>query len=82
MLIASLTGLTDHDTAQATDLEVNMNAVERMIEYTSQPLEGSSQTITGAPPQDWPRDGSIIIENLQVSSVPALNPRSHCQNPD
>ncbi|KAL0032002.1 hypothetical protein WJX77_000079 [Trebouxia sp. C0004] len=50
----------------ATDLEVNMNAVERMVEYTSQPTEGSSQESTQAPPRDWPHAGGIVIDNLQV----------------
>ena len=51
---------------QATDLEVNMNAVERMVEYTSQPTEGSSQKSAWPPPRDWPRAGGIVIDNLQV----------------
>ena len=54
---------------QATDLEVNMNAVERMVEYTSQPIEGSAQALTQTPPQGWPHTGAITIENLQVSHL-------------
>ncbi|DBA72204.1 TPA: hypothetical protein ACH3X2_010602 [Trebouxia sp. C0005] len=50
----------------ATDLEVNMNAVERMVEYTSQPTEGSSQKSAWPPPRDWPHAGGIVIDNLQV----------------
>lgn len=52
---------------QATELEVNMNAVERMVEYTSQPTEGSAQALTQNPPQGWPHAGAITIDNLQVS---------------
>ena len=52
--------------SQATDLEVNMNAVERMVEYTSQPTEGSSQASAWPPPRDWPHAGGIVIDNLQV----------------
>lgn len=44
-----------------------MNAVERMVEYTSQPTEGSTQALTQEPPQGWPHAGAITIDNLQVS---------------
>lgn len=44
-----------------------MNAVERMVEYTSQPTEGSAQVLTQEPPQGWPHAGAITIDNLQVS---------------
>lgn len=44
-----------------------MNAVERMVEYTSQPTEGSAQALTQNPPQGWPHAGAITIDNLQVS---------------
>lgn len=43
-----------------------MNAVERMVEYTSQPTEGSAQALTQDPPQGWPHAGAITIDNLQV----------------
>ena len=57
---------------QATDLEVNMNAVERMVEYTSQPTEGSGQTLTQSPPHSWPHAGAITIDNLQVQLTSIL----------
>lgn len=44
-----------------------MNAVERMVEYTSQPTEGAAQALTQDPPQGWPHAGAITIDNLQVS---------------
>ena len=46
-----------------------MNAVERMVEYTSQPTEGSSQTHARPPPQGWPTNGAIIIDKLQVQRL-------------
>ncbi len=58
--------LTWLSSLQATDLEVNMNAVERMVEYTSQPTEGSAQKSAWPPPRDWPHAGGIVIDNLQV----------------
>ena len=57
------------DLVQATELEVNMNAVERMVEYTSQPTEGSTQALTQDPPQGWPHAGAITIDNLQVGCL-------------
>ncbi len=58
---------------QATDLEVNMNAVERMVEYTSQPTEGSAQKSAWPPPRDWPHAGGIVIDNLQVVLLQLLS---------
>ena len=43
-----------------------MNAVERMTEYTKQPLEGAEQGHSRSPPPDWPQFGAIQIDNLQV----------------
>lgn len=51
---------------QATDLEVNMNAVERMVEYTSQQPEGAGQGHSRAPPQSWPQAGAIVVDDLQA----------------
>lgn len=65
--------LTWHGSLQATDLEVNMNAVERMVEYTSQPTEGSSQKSAWPPPRDWPHAGGIVIDNLQVVFLQLLS---------
>lgn len=54
-----------------------MNAVERMVEYTSQPTEGAAQALTQAPPPGWPQAGAIIIDNLQVSPL-LLCDKQHC----
>ena len=56
-----------------------MNAVERMVEYTSQPTEGSAQALTQNPPQGWPHAGAIRIDNLQVSHISGT---SACYNVD
>ena len=50
-----------------------MNAVERMVEYTSQPTEGSAQALTQDPPRGWPHAGAITIDNLQVSCLIRLS---------
>lgn len=51
---------------QATKLEVSMNAVERVMEYSNQQPEGSNQGQCMQPPSDWPQSGAIAIKNLQV----------------
>lgn len=46
-----------------------MNAVERMVEYTSQQPEGAAQGTSRAPPSDWPHAGAITVNDLQVGVV-------------
>lgn len=53
------------------NLELNMNAAERIVEYTELPtetLEGSS------PPAAWPTGGSIEVDDLVVGYAPDLPP--------
>ncbi|KAK3398126.1 P-loop containing nucleoside triphosphate hydrolase protein [Sordaria brevicollis] len=53
------------------NVELNMNAAERIVEYASLPtesLEGSS------PPAAWPTDGCIEVNDLVVSYAPDLPP--------
>ncbi|KAI3395735.1 hypothetical protein diail_958 [Diaporthe ilicicola] len=53
------------------NLELNMNAAERIVEYTELPtetLEGSS------PPAAWPTGGSIEVNDLVVGYAPDLPP--------
>jgi ABC-type multidrug transport system fused ATPase/permease subunit len=53
------------------NIELNMNAAERVIEYTELPtesLEGSS------PPAAWPTRGIIEVEDLVVGYAPDLPP--------
>lgn len=64
-------GTETHGVLQATDLEVNMNAVERMVEYTSQEPEGAAQGTSRAPSSNWPQAGAITVNNLQVCSSAA-----------
>ncbi len=49
-----------------------MNAVERMVEYTSQATEGAAQKSAWPPPRDWPHAGGITIDNLQVLLFPEV----------
>ena len=46
-----------------------MNAVERMVEYTSQQPEGLDRGHGRLPLQGWPQAGAIVVSNLQVCSA-------------
>ncbi|KAK5657119.1 hypothetical protein OQA88_3647 [Cercophora sp. LCS_1] len=53
------------------NIELNMNAAERIIEYTelpTEPLDGK------APPAAWPTEGRIEVDDLVVSYAPDLPP--------
>lgn len=53
------------------NLELNMNAAERIVEYTELPTE----TLQGSsPPAAWPTGGSIEVEDLVVGYAPDLPP--------
>ncbi|ERS99237.1 hypothetical protein HMPREF1624_04435 [Sporothrix schenckii ATCC 58251] len=53
------------------NVELQMNAAERIIEYTELPTEdlGGQQ-----PPAAWPTEGRIEVDNLVVSYAPDLPP--------
>ncbi|KAL1882253.1 hypothetical protein Daus18300_000739 [Diaporthe australafricana] len=53
------------------NLELNMNAAERIVEYTELPTE----TLDGSsPPAAWPTGGSIEVDDLVVGYAPDLPP--------
>ncbi|POS69520.1 hypothetical protein DHEL01_v212086 [Diaporthe helianthi] len=53
------------------NLELNMNAAERIVEYTELPTE----TLQGlSPPAAWPTGGSIDVDDLVVGYAPDLPP--------
>ncbi|KAK3336001.1 P-loop containing nucleoside triphosphate hydrolase protein [Cercophora scortea] len=53
------------------NVELNMNAAERIIEYAEIPTE----SLGGAsPPAAWPTDGRIEVEDLVVGYAPDLPP--------
>lgn len=52
-------------------LELNMNAAERIIEYTELPTESLEGT---SPPAAWPTRGIIEVEDLVVGYAPDLPP--------
>ncbi|OZJ03176.1 hypothetical protein BZG36_04070 [Bifiguratus adelaidae] len=53
-----------------TQLEMDLNSVERVQEYMSMPQE----QITGAiePPAAWPQEGKIEVDNLVIQYAPDL----------
>jgi ATP-binding cassette subfamily C (CFTR/MRP) protein 1 len=70
----NLTGLMNWMCRQTTELEVNMNSVERMIEYDSQPTEAPEIVPSRRPLPDWPSRGTISVQNLVVRYRPELDP--------
>lgn len=56
---------------QYTNMELDMNAAERVIEYTNLPTE----TLDGAdPPAAWPSEGRLEFRDLVVGYAPDLPP--------
>ncbi|KAJ5280778.1 hypothetical protein N7478_006150 [Penicillium angulare] len=56
---------------QYSNLELNMNATERVVEYSEIELENQG----GAPaPAAWPTEGRLEVDNLVVSYAPDLPP--------
>ena len=53
------------------NVELNMNAAERIIEYTELPTESLDGV---SPPAAWPTDGRIEVEDLVVGYAPDLPP--------
>ena len=53
------------------NVELQMNAAERIIEYTELPTEDQGGQ---APPAAWPTEGRIEVDNLVVSYAPDLPP--------
>eukprot|EP00878_Enallax_costatus_P030323 GHUV01033007.1.p1 GENE.GHUV01033007.1~~GHUV01033007.1.p1 ORF type:complete len:296 (+),score=17.98 GHUV01033007.1:573-1460(+) len=58
---------------QTTELEVNMNSVERLVEYHTQPEEAAA-IIDPRPPGAWPQAGAVQAVQLVVKYRPELPP--------
>ncbi|PRW33949.1 ABC transporter isoform A [Chlorella sorokiniana] len=70
----SLTGLCNWMVRQTTELEVNMNAVERMVEYTSLEPEAAAIVEGHRPLPNWPQQGAVDVQSLVVRYRPDLDP--------
>eukprot|EP00878_Enallax_costatus_P033713 GHUV01037265.1.p1 GENE.GHUV01037265.1~~GHUV01037265.1.p1 ORF type:complete len:383 (+),score=36.29 GHUV01037265.1:122-1270(+) len=69
----NLTGTLAWMVRQTTELEVNMNSVERLVEYHTQPEEAAA-IIDPRPPGAWPQAGAVQAVQLVVKYRPELPP--------
>ena len=71
----TLTGMLAWMVRQATELEVSMNAVERVAEWSVLPPEAPA-VVPGAPrpPPGWPSAGAVSVSGLVVRYRPDLDP--------
>lgn len=69
-----LIGLMNWMVRQSTELEVNMNAVERVIEYTKLTPEKPPVIASHRPPQGWPSQGVVEAQDLVVRYREDLDP--------
>jgi len=70
----NLTGIMNWAVRQMTELEVNMNSVERMVEYNRYDEEAPAVISEHRPPPGWPAQGAIEARNLVVKYRPELDP--------
>lgn len=54
-----------------TNVELDMNAAERIVEYAKLPTESQAGV---SPPASWPTDGRLEVSDLSVSYAPDLPP--------
>lgn len=57
-------------------LEMSLNAVERVCEFSELPQEAPAKIYPG-PPAAWPYEGKIKVENLEVKYAEDLEPVLH-----
>ncbi|QRV96276.1 ABC transporter transmembrane region [Ceratobasidium sp. AG-Ba] len=80
LVLSTLTGMVQVMglmTRQSAEVENNMNAVERVLQYTSSgtvPQEQSNFTSPQVPPDTWPSNGAIEIRDLVMSHRAGLPP--------
>ncbi|PVF95679.1 ABC protein [Serendipita vermifera] len=78
--IIQLTQLFGAVTRQAADVENNMNAVERVFQYTRNevvPPEGRYQKNSNDVPEGWPKIGSVSFKEVTMSHRDDLPPILH-----
>ena len=73
----NLTGLMSWMVRQTTELEVNMNSVERLVEYDDEPTEAPAIIPGNRPLPEWPTRGQLSVEDLVVRYRPELDPVLH-----
>ncbi|CAI5475322.1 unnamed protein product [Closterium sp. Yama58-4] len=70
----SITGYMNWMVRMNAELESQMNAVERILEYTNLPTEAPDVVESRRPPADWPQQGVIEAEGVVVRYRPELPP--------
>ncbi|XP_019893676.2 probable multidrug resistance-associated protein lethal(2)03659 [Musca domestica] len=66
-----MTGMVQWGMRQSAELENNMTAVERVIEYEDLEAEGEMESPPNKkPPKSWPEDGQIVFDNLSLRYFP------------
>ncbi|CAI7880577.1 unnamed protein product [Closterium sp. NIES-54] len=70
----SITGYMNWMVRMNSELESQMNAVERILEYTTLPTEAPDVIESRRPPVDWPQQGVIEAEGVVVRYRPELSP--------
>jgi len=65
-LAASITGDLSWYVRQATQLESQMNTVERILHYTATPSEAPLIIEDHRPPPEWPNHGKIEFKNVSM----------------
>ncbi|KAJ3120151.1 hypothetical protein HK098_004819 [Nowakowskiella sp. JEL0407] len=53
-------------------MEISMNSVERVFEYTDLPQEPAAIIENSRPPLDWPNAGQISVDKLAIKYAPDL----------
>lgn len=68
-----LTGMVQWGMRQSAELENNMTAVERVVEYqTVDPESELDSKPDKKPPRDWPNNGEIKFDKLSLSYYPDM----------
>ncbi|KAF9349549.1 hypothetical protein BGX26_012171 [Mortierella sp. AD094] len=55
-----------------TEIEMDLSSIERIMEYTTMPLEPPAIIETRRPPAAWPTGGSIEVKDLEMKYAPDL----------
>ena len=69
----TITGVLNWLVRQVSELEVAMNAVERVHEYHMLPTEAPAILPDHRPDDSWPAQGAIAFQDLQVRYRPGLD---------
>ncbi|KAF9897973.1 hypothetical protein BX616_004682, partial [Lobosporangium transversale] len=64
--------LVNYLVREYTEIEMELNAIERITEYTIMPLEPPAIIEGRRPPAAWPTEGSIEVKDLEMKYAPEL----------